>query len=156
MSELNERQELFCQYYATYGFDTFGVGVRSYIKAYSPDQSVPNWYNVARASSSQILANVNVSQRISELLEKNGLNDEAVDSQLLFVIRQCSDLSAKVAAIREYNQLKARITKKIETSGKIEVNTIDRTKLTDDELRLLSQIGERVGKPAGTIETPSA
>ena len=56
--------------------------------------------------------------RINELLTKEGFNDENVDKQLLAVINQHADFKSKVMAIKEYNNLKARIQKKIDlTSG---------------------------------------
>jgi hypothetical protein len=117
--KLTTKQELFCQLYAS-DREFFGNGVQSYIEAYEPDQSKPNWYNVARASASQLLANINVCNRINELLEDGGLNDSFVDKQLYFVIAQHEDKSSKVAAIREYNKLKTRIIDRIDhtTKGK--------------------------------------
>lgn len=116
---LNMRQELFCVYYAS-DREFFGNGVQSYIEVYEPNQSRPNWYKSACAAASQLLSNIKVCKRISELLSVEGFNDEFVDKQLLFVIAQHDDKSAKVAAIREFNKLRGRITEKIDhtTKGK--------------------------------------
>lgn len=117
--ELNAKQELFCKLYASYE-EFFGNGVQSYIEAYGIDTNRPGAYNGARASASQLLTNPNILKRIDELLEVNGLNDQAVDKELAFVIMQKADLSSKVAAIREYNKLKTRIIDRIDhtTKGK--------------------------------------
>ena len=45
------------------------------------------------------------------MLDSEGFNDENADKQLLFIMNQYGDLKSKVAAIREYNNLKARIRK---------------------------------------------
>ena len=105
---LNAKQDLFCKLYAT-DREFFGNGVQTYIEVYEPDESKPNWYKTACQSASRLLSNVKVCNHINELLEKNGLNDQFVDKQLLFVISQHSELFAKIAAIKEYNKLKSRI-----------------------------------------------
>ncbi len=116
MYKLNLKQEKFCQLYAT-DMEFFGNGTQSYIEAYEPDQSKPNWYRTARSRASELLTSPNVLARINELLDLT-LNDQHVDKQLALVITQNADLSSKVAAIREYNKLKQRIVEKIDhTSG---------------------------------------
>ena len=114
--KLNPKQELFCQLYATER-EFFGNGTQSYIEAYDPDQSKPNWYRTARSRASELLTNPNVLARINKLLDVT-LNDQHVDKQLALVITQNADYSSKVAAIREYNKLKQRIIEKVDhTSG---------------------------------------
>lgn len=112
-SKLNLRQELFCQLYATQS-EFFGNGVQSYIEAYEPDTTRPNWYKTACASASRLLANDKVIARINEILEQTGLNDAFIDKQLSFLIAQHADFTNKLGAIREYNKLKQRITDKSE------------------------------------------
>src|SRR5688572_8866115 len=113
---LNPKQKKFAQLYATVA-EFFGNGVQSYIEAYEPDQSKPNWYRTARSRASELLTNPNVLVRINELLDLT-LNDQHVDKQLALIITQNADFSSKVAAIREYNKLKQRIVEKIDhTSG---------------------------------------
>lgn len=135
--ELNPKQELFCQLYAT-DREFFGNGVQAYIEAYDPDTSVKNWYKSACVSASKLLSNAKVYNRINELLDEAGLNDSFVDKQLLFIISQHDDKSSKVAAIREYNKLKSRITDRLDVRVKElpkpilgGVTTIDEIK-TDD------------------------
>lgn len=115
--KLNPRQELFCNLYAT-DREFFGNGVQSYIEVYEPDQSKPNWYKSAQASASRLLSNAIVYNRINELLEESGLNDNFVDKQLLFLISQQSDFTNKAAAIREYNKLKQRIIDRLDHTSK--------------------------------------
>lgn len=115
--KLNEKQELFCQCYATER-EFFGNGVQSYIEIYKPDTSKPNWYKSACVSASQLLSNIKVCRRITELLEDGGFNDTNIDKQLEIVIMQNADFSSKVAAIREYNKLRNRVIERMDHTSK--------------------------------------
>lgn len=118
------RQELFCQLYST-DREFFANGVQSYLEVYDIDRSKPNWYKTACVCASKLLSNAKVYNRINELLDANGLNDAFVDKQLLFLVSQQADLTAKGAAIREYNKLKKRITDKLDlTSDGLPVQVI--------------------------------
>lgn len=110
--QLNPRQEKFARLYAT-DQEFFGDGVQSYLKVYDIDKSKKNWYLTACSAASQLLSNIKVCRRISELLTDQGLNNQHVDKQLLFVVTQFRDIPSKVQAIREYNKLKNRITEKV-------------------------------------------
>lgn len=114
---LSPKQELFCQLYATES-EFFGNGVQSYIEAYEPDQSKPNWYKSACSSASRLLTNVKVINRINAILEETGLNDAFIDKQLSFLITQHSDFTTKLGAIKEYNKLRQRITEKLDHTTK--------------------------------------
>lgn len=114
--ELTEQQELFCEYYST-DTEFFGNGVKSYMKAY-PDSS----YESARRSASDFLTNPDILARINELLDDMALNDAFVDKQIAMLITQNADWGAKMSAIKEYNALRSRITKKIEVSTPDEEN----------------------------------
>ena len=107
--QLTPKQELFCQYYAR-GEDTFGNGVRSYQKAYDVS------YETARASVARMLLNVAICARINELMDLT-INDTIVDAELASVILQKHDLSAKIAAVKEFNAVRGRVTKKLHMSG---------------------------------------
>lgn len=109
---LNREQEAFCQLYVSSDREFFGNGVQSYIEAYWPDKTQKNWYKTATQSASRLLTNVKVINRINELLEEWGLNDQNVDKQLSFLITQFDDKWSKLAAIKEYNRLKARVIEK--------------------------------------------
>ena len=77
----------------------------------------------AMAAASRLLRDVKVIQRINELLEEGGLNDQNVDKQLLFVINQFADFKSKIAAIKEYNAMRNRVASKSE--GGDTFNTIN-------------------------------
>lgn len=117
--KLNPKQQLFCRLYATER-EFFGNGVQSYIEAYEPDQTKPNWYKAVCSSASRLLGNVKVMAKINEILEETGFNDGFVDKQLSFIIAQHADFSSKLGAIKEYNKLKQRIIDRqdITTNGK--------------------------------------
>lgn len=127
--EINEhwltlKQEAFCQAFVCQDKDLFWNGVQCYIEVYDPDTSKPNWYKTACSSASQILSNIKVIHRINDLLEEWWLNDNFVDKQLLFLVQQHEDKKAKLWAIKEYNNLKKRITKKIEHSWEVSLWSI--------------------------------
>lgn len=126
--KLNPKHELFCQLYAQ-DREFFGNGVESYIEVYPPDKSKPNWYRSACSSASRLLCSAKVIERINELLESGGLNDQFVDKQTLFLVTQHADFTNKLGAIREYNKLKQRITDKSE-----QLVTHKFENMTDDEL----------------------
>lgn len=117
LEKLDAKRELFCQLYATHR-EFFGNGVETYIEVYEPDKSKPNWYKTACSSASQLLSNIKVYTRINELLEGGGLNNVNVDKQLQMLINQHADFGSKIAAIREYNKLKQRITEKTDLTTK--------------------------------------
>ena len=116
-AKLNPKQQLFCELYAT-NRDMFGNGVECYGEAYGLDLTIPNKYAAARTGAYRLLTNSDVLVRIQELLDLGPLSDAVVDRELAFVIAQNAELPSKVAAIREYNKLKGRITDKMEHLGK--------------------------------------
>jgi len=112
-TKLNPKKEKFCQLYATEK-EFFCNGVQSYIEAYKPDQSKPNWYKTARQQAYRLLTNVGILRRIDELIELDGMNDSYVDKQLGKLIQQDAEFGIKLGAIKEYNVLKERIKNKFD------------------------------------------
>lgn len=114
---LTLKQRAFCELYAgTREF--FGNGTQSYVEAYNPPRDSKFWYEAAAASASRLLRKAKVVREINKILEVQGLNDVAVDKQLSFLIAQHADFKSKMAAIKEYNKLKARIVDRADiTSG---------------------------------------
>lgn len=121
-SGLNEQQDKFCRLYA-YGPNR-GNGVLCYAEAYGLDLSEPGSYNGARANASRLLTNDSILNYIRSMYEEADLSDTVVDNELAFVIKQSADFGSKVAAIKEYNQLKGRIIKKIEQKTETSLNDI--------------------------------
>lgn len=112
--ELNLNQIMFCQLFATHK-EFFGNGIQSYIEAYDIS---PSKYQSAGACASRLLKNVKILAYINKILEKTGFSDEFADKQLSMLMTQNADFKSKLGAIKEYNALKMRITKKHEVTGK--------------------------------------
>ena len=108
---LNPAQELFCKLYATKG-EYFANGTQSYAESHGLDIELQ--YKTCLSAANRMLSDSQIIKRINELIEQEGLNDQYVDKQLLFLISQKTDLRASLGAISEYNKLKARITAKLE------------------------------------------
>jgi len=102
----NKRWDRFCEFYTSK--DMFGNGSSAYCEAFNKNPKSPADWNAVRAASSRLLTNVNVCNRINEILDKQGFNDQNVDNQHLFLINQHADFKTKMSAIKEYNNLKKR------------------------------------------------
>lgn len=118
----NLSQELFCQNYALKG-EFFGNGTQAYIDAYNIDTNKSGAYQTARAQASILLTKTNILERIDEILEDWGFNNQHMDKQLWLAATQNADMGAKVSAITQYNKLKQRISDKLELHGKIDLIT---------------------------------
>ena len=106
---LTAQQEEFCKLYAT-DLEYFGNGVTAYIAAYiakGKKKGTGLTYNAAKSNAYRLLTNADILKRIDHYQDLYG-NDQVVDKELAFVIMQKADFSSKVAAIREYNNLKRR------------------------------------------------
>jgi hypothetical protein len=136
--QLTREQELFCQYYVTQEF--FANGLKSYAEAYGMDTSDPTSYRSAKESASRLLRNVDICQRINELLDMQGLSDQFVDKQMAFLITQNDDFSTKLQAMKMYNDMHNRIKSRLEVTGKdggaIQVN-YQLEKLDQSQLKTL-------------------
>lgn len=134
--ELNPQQELFCRYY-TQNSEFFGNATLSYAEAYGFDldsldrtrekdekgKDIPGTsqyektYNVCSANGARQLRKDKIQLFIRKCLNEM-MTDEVVDGELVKTILQNYELPSKMAAIREYNKLKQRITEKTDiTSG---------------------------------------
>ena len=129
---LTPKQETFCQLYVK-NSELFGNGTLAYAQAYGYDldsmdrvcktdenlayikgtSEYDMAFKVCAVCASQTLRKPKVNERVTKLLNEL-MTDEYVDSQLAKVVAQDYKLDAKVAAIREYNKLKARIIEKID------------------------------------------
>lgn len=115
--KLNLKQEMFCKLYAT-NRELFGNATQSYCVAYGIDSGNKEACRIAASSAFNLLINTDIQKRINELLQ--AITDEMIDQELAYVALQRFELPSKVAAIREFNKLKGRITEKIDhtTKGK--------------------------------------
>jgi hypothetical protein len=130
---LTIKQKEFCRLYAS-DREFFANGVQSYIEAYKIDISEKGAYESAKQCAYRLLTNVDICQEINRLFEDRGLNDNFVDKQLEFLITQQADPRAKIAAIREYNQIQGRIKKRITTETPDGSLTHGYENLTDEEI----------------------
>jgi len=94
-----------------------GNGAHAYIVAYNLDDTERGAHKYAAMAACRLLKKPKICKRIRQLLELGGLSNERVDKELLFVITQDADLNAKIAGIREYNNLQARIQKKLDVTS---------------------------------------
>jgi len=145
--KLNERQEMFCQLYINGDKELFGNGVRSYLEVYEPDKSKPNWYKTACSATSRLLSNVKVMDRIRELLENGGFNEENIEKQHLFLVNQHTDLGVKMRAISDYYKLKGKYS-----PDKKDITLIKKD-LEDEEFSTLMQVYESNKDNKGTEDT---
>lgn len=121
--KLTLKEKLFCIAY----LEERGNGVEAIIKAgyevrYKDEKGEPinGAYNrkLAAVMAYEKLKRPHITSYINLKLEEYGFTDSHIDKQLLFLINQGADLKVKVAAIKEYNKLKGRISDKIDlTSG---------------------------------------
>lgn len=106
---LGPKQELFCQFYAR-DRECFGNATEAYVAAYNLDD---DQRSSAERSGSRLLKNVEVRKRVDELLDEQ-IDQKVVDRELMTIILQSMDLSAKVAAIREFNRVRGRGPSRLE------------------------------------------
>lgn len=93
-------------------------GVRSYSKAYEKDINEKKQYDVCGSGALENLRKPQIKAYMRELLEASGFNDESIDGRLKEIVYGGKD-SDSMSAIKEYNALQKRVTKKIEHSGSV-------------------------------------
>ncbi len=123
------KREKFCQLYAG-DREFFGNGVQSYLEAYNIDMTKKGQYDVARVQAYRLLTNVSILERIDEILDFSGFTNAHADKQLMLVMTQNANLSAKIKGLGEYNKLRGRHKPtKVEHTGPegepIQVNILD-------------------------------
>jgi hypothetical protein len=133
---LNPKHELLCQLYVK-NAELFGNGTQCYAEAYgfkldelsrerpkdeitgmdSGDSPRELAENTCAVNGSKLLRSAKIQNRLTQLLNEM-LKDEIVDGELAKIILQNRELPTKMAAIREYNKVRQRITEKVDlTSG---------------------------------------
>lgn len=129
--KMTPKEKRFCDLYVSK--DYMGNGVQAYAEAFNKDLTDPKQYNSSRTNASKLLTNTNILLYINELLDTIGFNDAFVDKQLLFTMTQNADFGSKVAAIKEYNKLKQRITEKIQVTNYDVTITTEETDIQEAE-----------------------
>jgi hypothetical protein len=140
---LKARRELFCRYYTQSG-DNFGNATLSYADAFEydleelsrepvcdpdtgkkiEDSPYDKQYHVCSVMSSRLLRNDEIQKRIIVRLNEL-LKDEIVDSELAKIISQDRDNPSKVAAIREFNELRGRIIDRTQLINRLPFGEMD-------------------------------
>lgn len=137
---LNPEQDIFCSVYATPG-ETFCNGVKSYAVAYGyilplrDDGEIDTKsaeYLACKANGGRMMFNDKIRLTIqNKLLEQ--FNDKTVDARTSQILISGKD-SDSLTAIKMYNELKQRITKKVDVS----VIARPMANLSDEELEALA------------------
>lgn len=157
---LTEKQESFCQYYAQLS-DTYNNGTWSYALGYGhdlenadkenaiwefPDQKdkgkiitpsdYDRMYNLCSVEAHRLLRTPKILDRIQSIKATWVEDDKIIDSRLMDIIQRGKDTDA-LAAIKHRNELKNRVTKKLDvTSAGQKLNPF--SELEVDELRKLA------------------
>lgn len=138
---LKPEYERFCIAYTSPG-DFGGIAYRAYAEAYGieipTDDSgkvlySSNEYRGAQASGSRLLLRKDIQERIKEIYLEY-LNNEDIDARIAEIAKRGKDTDS-LNAIKIYNDLKQRVTKKLD------VTTAGRplAGLSDEELRALAE-----------------
>jgi len=139
-TNITPQQILFCKYYTTRG-ETFCNGTFSYAEAYDYDlprradgniDTTSNEYNTCRANGSRLLYNNRIRDKVQEELLAQ-FNEKTADARLQEILLNGEDKDS-IQAIKIFNDLKQRITKKIDvtTQGRPLMN------MSDEELEKLA------------------
>jgi hypothetical protein len=152
---LTAKQEMFCRYMTQLN-EYFDNATLSYAEAYGYDlnsmskkavrdsndevvteSEYDRYYDYCSRAGWRLRRNEKIRTRITDLY--NDLKrDNIVDEQLMKIILHASKNSDKISAIREYNALQQRITKKLDltTLGK-SINPEDKEKIKTTLMGLL-------------------
>lgn len=141
---LTLKMENFCYYYLFGGYIKnsrgkeiyfkLGNATMSYCKAYQLDCDDENKYNIASVEGKSNLRKPSIRERMKQMLNDEGLNDEVVDARLLDIIKNSSAQHANVA-IKEYNTLK----KRIDNSANVVVINTDKKQVFNKALEYLKK-----------------
>lgn len=146
----NPKWEIFCQAWV----DTLGNGTQSALEAFDisgkefcetdwKDLSEENKISRRKAEATaanmarEYLRKPEIRKRCSEIMEERGFNDAEVEKEHYKLIKQDSDWGVKRAAIRDYYQLKGKLTDHVDLTTKGEKIS---TGLTDEEKAKLQSI----------------
>ena len=104
---LTEKEELFCNLY----LKSLGDGIGSAFEAYNVDKSKKGAYNTAKTIAWENLTKPHILERIRDIFDDQGLNNEIVDVETSFLVKQRADNTAKAKGIEIFNRLEGRYEK---------------------------------------------
>lgn len=99
--QINLKQKLFCDIYLSSKGSSISAVENSGYK-------VNGNRKLASSIASENLTKPNICAYLNLKLKENGLDDELIDKQLLFLINQYSDLRVKLSAIDTYYKLRGK------------------------------------------------
>src|SRR3990167_9315395 len=105
--QISNEQEKFCQLFAR-DLKLAGRPFECFMKVYKNDLEPHQTPDFVKKQVKELLTQDNIIQRVNQLLEEDGFNDQNVDKQHLFLINQHADFSTKMKGIEHYNKLKKR------------------------------------------------
>lgn len=118
----------------------FGNGIAAAAKAYDLNPSDKRERAICATYANQNLKHAAIMTLVDILLDTEGLNDQYVDKQLLFLISQNADLKVKGLAIKEYNAMHNRTKKQVEVTHN---NNFDFTRVGVEELKMLIDVATK-------------
>jgi hypothetical protein len=104
---LTPEQGVFCVEYV----NNLGNGTEAIFEAYGLDRQKKGVYLTARVMASENLTKPNILEYIREIWDDQGLNDEIVDVETSFLVKQRGDNGAKAKGIDIYNKIGGRYEK---------------------------------------------
>jgi hypothetical protein len=112
---LSPEQARFCLEY----IQNMGNGMAAAVEAYNIDKNKKGWYSTATSMANENLIKPDILEYIRELWDDQGLNDEIVDVETSFLVKQRADNGAKAKGIDIYNKIGGRYSKDNEQKQQI-------------------------------------
>lgn len=103
---LSEQEEAFCNYYVQ-NFNRIDAAIH----AYNVDIEKKNWKYTASNIAYENLLRPYINERIRELLDQYHVNEQTIDNETAFIMRQNAELPSKLGAIKELNRILGRYEK---------------------------------------------
>lgn len=158
---LTEKQEMFCRFYSQLS-DTYGNGTWSYALAYGHDlenasrsdfekdekgldipysSSFNKLENICAVGATRLLRKDKIIERVRNLKAEWFDDDKIIDTRIMDIILKGKDTDA-IAAIKHRNELKQRVTKRLELDVK------------DTREQVVERFGIHAGETEETQESP--
>ena len=137
---LSPMEEEFCRLYVS-ATEFYGNGTQSYIEAFKVEIILGKQrkrehskykqmtIEAVRTAAYWLLTHSDVLTRINEIMEEGGFNDQFADKMLKHLMTQQADPRVQLAALTEYNKLKARIV-----SRESHLHSFSNDDMSDEEL----------------------
>lgn len=81
------------------------------MSSYNIDRGKKGWRNTASSVANELLLKPAINTRIRELLNEYHVNEETIDAETAFIMRQNNELASKLGAIKELNKVLGRYSK---------------------------------------------